>query len=228
MSLDIITCQFSHELPNSLDLLQKMAYLHDLDHDLVHIYYVATRQIGEISQNAKADVRPTPAFCSNSGKPPSIALLKTRIFPETPPRISQRPWIFAKSPSRISHHPRIFAKTPSRISRRPRIVAKTPFRISRAPWIFAKTPSQISRAPWIFAKTPSRISQPPWIFAKTPSRISQRPRISGNLVWIVSRAAFRPHVREENYVADGVFVGQKHDQTVDPDANSSRGRHSVA
>ena len=172
MSLDIITCQFSHELPNSLDLLQKMAYLHDLDHDLVHIYYVATRQIGEISQNAKADVRPTPAFCSNSGKPPSIALLKTRIFPETPPRISQRPWIFAKSPSRISHHPRIFAKT--------------------------------------------------------PSRISQRPRISGNLVWIVSRAAFRPHVREENYVADGVFVGQKHDQTVDPDANSSRGRHSVA
>src|SRR4029078_11618471 len=41
-------------------------------------------------------------------------------------------------------------------------------------------------------------------------------------------AALRPHVREQDHVADGGRVRQDHRQTVDPDPDPARGPHPVA
>ena len=40
--------------------------------------------------------------------------------------------------------------------------------------------------------------------------------------------SLRPHVREQDHVADRVFVGQQHDEAVDADADAGGGRHAVA
>ena len=59
-------------------------------------------------------------------------------------------------------------------------------------------------------------------------QISKRPsetKVSDGLV--LYRCLFRPHLREQNHIADAGRIGEQHHQTVQPDASAAGGRQAV-